>query len=80
VPAPTCPGKKNFVGDATIQDEQKKNIGEMLWNDPSTKKMTDDEKMALISGYYSEIGSQAEEIMEKDYNDRNRTKYSAYNR
>ena len=66
-------GKKNFVGDATIQDEQKKNIGEMLWNDPSTKKMTDDQKLALISGYYSEIGSQAEEIMEKDYNDRNRT-------
>jgi len=66
-------GKKNFVGDATIQDEQRKGIGEMLWNDPSTKKMTDDEKMDLISGYYSEIGSQAEEIMEKDYNDRNRT-------
>jgi ankyrin repeat protein len=66
-------GKKNFVGDATIQDEQRKNIGDMLWNDPSTKKMTDDEKLALISGYYNEIGSQAEEIMEKDYNDRNRT-------
>jgi ankyrin repeat protein len=65
--------KKNFVGDVTIQDEQKKNIGEMLWNDPSTKKLTDDEKLALISGYYGEIGTQAEEIMEKDYNDRNRT-------
>ena len=64
---------KNFVGDATIQDEQRKGIGEMLWNDPSTKKMTDDEKLDLIIGYYSEIGNQAEEIMEKDYNDRNRT-------
>ena len=64
---------KNFVGDATIQDEQRKSIGEMLWNNPSTKKMTDDEKLGLIRGYYSEIGNQAEEIMEKDYNDRNRT-------
>jgi hypothetical protein len=65
--------KKNFVGDITIQDEQKKGIGKMLWDDPSTKKMSDDEKLSLISGYYNEIGSQAEEIMEKDYNDRNRT-------
>jgi hypothetical protein len=65
--------RKNFVGDATIQDEQRKGIGEMLWNDPSTKKMSDDEKVDLIRGYYSEIGNQAEEIMEKDYNDRNRT-------
>ena len=66
-------GKKNFVGDVTIQDEQRKTIGQMLWNDPSTKNMTEDEKFDLISGYYTEIGSQAEEIMEKDYNDRNRT-------
>lgn len=66
-------GKKNFVGDVTIQDEQKKSIGQMLWNDPSTKNMTEFEKLDLISGYYTEIGSQAEEIMERDYNDRNRT-------
>ena len=65
--------KKNFVGDITIQDEQRKNIGEMLWNDLSTKDMTYEEKIDLITGYYNEIGSQAEEIMEKDYNDRNRT-------
>ena len=66
-------GRKNFIGDTTIQDEQKKIIGKMLWNDPSTKKMTDKEKMDLISGYYKEIGSEAGKIMEKDYNDRNRT-------
>ena len=66
-------GKKNFVGDVTIQDEQKKNIPQMLWNDPSTKNMTNSQKLDLIAGYYTEIGNQAEEIMEKDYNDRNRT-------
>ena len=66
-------GKKNFVGDTTIQDEQRKNIAQMLWDDPSTKKMSEEEKMDLISGYYTKIGSQAKEIMEKDYNDRNRT-------
>ena len=65
--------KKNFVGDTTIQDEQRKNIPELLINDSSTRNMTDEEKLELISGYTTKVGDESKEVMKKDYDDRNRT-------
>ena len=65
--------KKNFVGDTTIQDEQRKNIPQLLMNDSSTRNMTDEEKLDLISGYTTKVGDESKEVMKKDYDDRNRT-------
>ena len=65
--------KKNFVGDVTIQDEQKKKIAIMIDSDPSTANMAFDEKEELIKGYYDKIGNKSSDVMDKDYEDRNRT-------
>ena len=66
-------GKKNFVGDITIQNEQRMNIRKMLENDDNLKKLSPQQIDKIISDYEEQIGAKSSEIMEKDYNERNMT-------
>jgi hypothetical protein len=66
-------GKKNFVGDITIQNEQRMNIRKMLENDDNLKKLSPEQIDKIISDYEEQIGAKSSEIMEKDYNERNMT-------
>ena len=66
-------GKKNFVGDITIQNEQRMNIRKMLMNDDNLKQLSPEQIDKIISDYEEQIGAKSSEIMEKDYNERNMT-------
>ena len=65
--------KKNFIGDITIQEDQKQNIEKMILDDSKVKKVDRDDLKRMINSYYNKIGDKSGEIMQRDYDDRNRT-------
>jgi len=65
--------KKNFIGDITIQEDQKLNIEKMILDDSKVKKVDPNDLKKMIESYYTKIGNKSGEIMQKDYDDRNRT-------
>jgi hypothetical protein len=65
--------KKNFIGDISIQEDQKKNIQQMILNDSKVKNVSKPDLDKMINSYYTKIGDRSGEIMTRDYDDRNRT-------
>ena len=65
--------KKNFVGDLTIQNDQMQNIKAMILGDSKVKDIPPDKLGRMIDVYLSKVGDKSGEIMQKDYDDRNRT-------
>ena len=65
--------KKNFIGDITIQEDQKQNIEKMILDDSKVKKVNSNDLKRMIESYYNKIGDKSGEIMQRDYDDRNRT-------
>ena len=65
--------KKNFIGDITIQEDQKQNIEKMILDDSKVKKVNRNDLKRMIDSYYTKIGDRSGEIMQRDYDDRNRT-------
>ena len=64
---------KNFMGDITIQDEQFKSIGNTIKDAEIAKGIDSKTKDKITKGYYKQIGNKSEEVMGKDYDDRNKT-------
>ena len=65
--------KKNFIGDVTIQEDQKTHIANMILNDSKVKNIPKQTLEIMINKYYQQIGNKSGDIMQKDYEDRNRT-------
>ena len=47
--------KKNFIGDITIQEDQKQNIEKMILDDSKVKKVDRDDLKRMINSYYNKI-------------------------
>ena len=63
---------KNFVGDVTIQNQQNEKIKDIKNNSLIAKtepKLLD----SMFSKYYTNVGKHADEVMDKDYENRHKT-------
>ena len=68
-PAPNSPA----AGDSEYANEQLNNIGKLVRDDGSTKKIDQKKLDAMIDKYYSKIGDESKEVMKRDYDERNKT-------
>ena len=63
---------KNFIGDVSIQNEQREKIKDI--KDDKLIAETDPQQLQnIFKNYYGKIGNQANEIMNKDYENRHKT-------
>jgi TPR repeat protein len=64
--------KKNFIGDATIQNDQFSSINN-IQNDSLLRNIESDRLEDTFEKYYEHIGSETSEVMKKDYEERHKT-------